>query len=133
MKLAHLLEDPRFKTLADRLEHRDELIPILQKRFKTKSTAEWLVRLRGAVPCAPVNTVSEALEDEQIRARDMVIAYEHPRFGTIRQVGCPIKIDDVRPRYTPAARLGADTDDVLRDLLDMHTDTIEELRSKGAI
>jgi crotonobetainyl-CoA:carnitine CoA-transferase CaiB-like acyl-CoA transferase len=133
MQLAHLLEDPRFQTFADRLAHRDELIPILEARFKTKNTAEWLHRLRGAVPCAPVNTISEALEDEQVRAREMVVSYEHPRLGTIRQVGCPIKIDDVRPRYTPAARLGADTDDVLRNLLHMDTHTIEELRSKGAI
>ena len=133
MDLVELLEDARFKTFADRLENRDALIPILKERFETKTTGEWLSRLSGAVPCAPVNTISEALNDEQIRAREMVVGYEHPRFGTIRQVGCPIKIDDVRPRYTHAARLGADTDGVLRDLLQMDTDTIEELRRKGAI
>lgn len=133
LDLAHLLEDPRFQTFADRLEHREELIPMLKERFETRTTSEWLNRLSGAVPCAPVNTVGEALNDEQTRARDMVVSYEHPRFGTIRQVGCPIKIADARPRYTPAARLGADTDDILRTLLHMDTNTIEELRSRGAI
>lgn len=133
MGLAHLLDDPRFETFADRLQHRDELIPILKQRFQTRTTAEWLTVLGGTVPCAPVNTISQALNDEQTRARDMVIAYEHPRFGSIREVGCPIKMDDVHPRYTPAARLGADTEDVLRELLHMDTEAIEQLRRKGAI
>jgi crotonobetainyl-CoA:carnitine CoA-transferase CaiB-like acyl-CoA transferase len=133
LDLAPLLQDERFKTFADRLAHRDDLIPLLQERFKTKTTIEWLDRLSGAVPCAPVNTIGEALDDEQIRAREMVVSYEHPRFGTVRQVGCPIKIDNTRPRYTAAARLGADTDDILRNLLQMNTDMIEELRNKRAI
>ena len=133
MELPHLLRDTRFATFPDRLEHRAELIPLLNGVFRTKRTAEWLDRLRGHVPCAPVNTIGEALQDEQVLARKMVIAYEHPRFGTVREVGCPIKIDAVEPRYGPASALGADTEQVLRELLEMDSAAIQELRTKGAI
>ena len=133
MELPHLLRDTRFATFPDRLEHRAELIPLLNGVFRTKRTAEWLDRLRGHVPCAPVNTIGEALQDEQVLARKMVIAYEHPRFGTMREVGCPIKIDAVEPRYGPASALGADTEQVLRELLEMDSAAIQELRTKGAI
>ncbi len=131
--LGHLLSDPRFTTFANRLQHRGELVPMLADVFRTRTTAEWLELLRGHVPCAPVNTIAQALDDEQVHARDMVIAYEHPRFGTVREVGCPIKIDTVAPRYGPASTLGADTDDVLRELLQLDTPAIAALRAKGAI
>lgn len=133
MGLAHLPHDPRFATFADRLAHRDELIPVLKAVFRTKTTDEWLAALRRHVPCAPVYGVDEALRDEQVLAREMVIAYEHPRFGTVREVGCPIKIDDVRPRYGPASALGADTDTLLRDLLGADEAEIRRLREHGAI
>jgi crotonobetainyl-CoA:carnitine CoA-transferase CaiB-like acyl-CoA transferase len=68
------------------------------------------------VPVAPVYGIDEALADEQVTAREMVIELAHPRFGTLRQVGCPIKIAGVRPRYRPAAALGADTDALLEEV-----------------
>ena len=77
--------------------------------------------------------VAEALAAEQVLARDMVIAYEHPRFGTLRQVGCPIKIDDVEPRYGPASRLGADSEDLLRGLLGMSAEQVADLRRRGVV
>jgi crotonobetainyl-CoA:carnitine CoA-transferase CaiB-like acyl-CoA transferase len=131
--LEHLREDPRFRTFADRLEHRDELIPTLKEVFRTKTASEWLSLLRGQVPCAPVNTVEQALSDEQVHARDMVMSVRHPRFGVIKGVGCPIKIDSTSPRYSCASALGADTDDLLRSLLKMSEAEIQNLRTKGAI
>ena len=133
MDLGHLIDDPRFRTFADRLAHRDELVPILKERFATKTTAEWLAALQGAVPCAPINSVEEALANEQVLAREMVIAYDHPRFGRVRQVGCPIKVDTNPPRYGPASPLGADTKPILSGLLGMSEAEIGALREKGAI
>lgn len=133
MDLGHLLEDPRFRTFADRMQHREVLVPILRDAFRTRTNDEWLERLRGHVPIAPVYSVAEALEAEQVLAREMVIAYEHPTFGTLRQVGCPIKIDDLEPRYGPASPLGADTADLLRDLLAMSAEQVAELRRRGVV
>jgi crotonobetainyl-CoA:carnitine CoA-transferase CaiB-like acyl-CoA transferase len=133
MGLGHLAQDPRYRTFADRLANRDELIPQLKRVFLTRTNDEWIGTLRGHVPCAPVYTVSEALAAEQVLAREMVISYEHPRFGTLRQVGCPIKIDDVRPRYGPASRLGADTGPLLNELLGMGEEEIAGLRARGVV
>jgi crotonobetainyl-CoA:carnitine CoA-transferase CaiB-like acyl-CoA transferase len=133
MGLAHLRDDPRFRTFQDRLAHRAELIALLQDVMRTKTTEEWLTVLRGHVPCAPVYTVEEALADEQVLARNMVIEVEHAQFGRLREVGCPIKMDDVSPRYEPASRLGADTDALLRELLKLSDSEIQTLRGHGAI
>jgi len=131
--LAHLKDDPRFRTVPDRLAHRDELVPLLKDVLRTRTTDEWLSLLRGHVPCAPVYMVEQALEDEQVLAREMVITVAHPQFGLLRQVGCPIKIDGARPRYAPAAPLGADTDELLHELLGLSHVEIERLRERGAI
>ena len=133
MNLSRLADDPRFATFADRMQHRDELLPMLKRVMLAKTTAEWLEILQGHVPCAPVYTVEEALRDEQVLVREMVIEVEHPQFGRLREVGCPIKMADVRPRYGAGARLGADTDALLRTLLRMSKDEIQALRNQGAI
>ena len=50
---------------------------------------EWLDRLRGRVPCAPVNDVRQALADPQVLARDMIVEVEHPDFGPLKlQTSC---------------------------------------------
>ena len=131
--LGHLIDDPRFRSFGDRLAHRDQLLPLLKTVMRTKTTAEWLDLLRGHVPVAPVYTVEQALGDEQVQAREMVIAVEHAQLGTLREVGCPIKIDAVQPRYAPASRLGADTEPLLRALLGLGSDELAALRTAGAI
>src|SRR5207247_5570329 len=55
--LAHLRDDPRFGTFADRLAHRDALRPILGAEFRRHTPAEWLDRLRGRAPLGPADAV----------------------------------------------------------------------------
>ena len=130
---ADLARDPRYASFADRLQHREALLAELEPLFRARTTAEWIASLRGQVPCAPVNTVAEALADEQVRHRNMIVSVEHPRYGTLREVGCPIKIDDLQPRYAPGAALGADTEAILREWLGMSADEIAVLRTQGAV
>src|SRR5262249_56499024 len=92
-----------------RRAHRGMIIPLLEQAFRRRTTSEWLARLRGRVPVAPVYTVEEALADEQGAAREMVVDVQHPVFGTLRGLGSPIKIAGVTPRYVSGAALGADT------------------------
>jgi crotonobetainyl-CoA:carnitine CoA-transferase CaiB-like acyl-CoA transferase len=130
--LASLRDDPRFRTFADRLAHREVLVPLLRAAFARRTTAEWLAALRGHVPCAPVYTVDEALRDEQVIAREMVVEVAHPLFGRIRETGSPIKVGGVRPVYGPAAPLGAHTDALLRDA-GLAADEIAALRRDGVV
>jgi crotonobetainyl-CoA:carnitine CoA-transferase CaiB-like acyl-CoA transferase len=128
-----LVRDPRFAGFTERLQHREALLAELEPLFRTRTTDAWIALLHGQVPCAPVNSIAEALRDEQVLHRDMIVSVEHPRYGTLREVGCPIKIDDLAPRYAPGAALGADTDAILREWLDLSAAEIAALRAHGAI
>jgi formyl-CoA transferase len=123
----------RFRTFADRFAHRTELIEILAREFRGRSTDEWLALLRGAVPCGPVYSVEEALADEQAAARDMVIGFEHPTYGWLRQVGTPIKLAGAAaPVHRRAPRLGEHTDQILADVGYVPAE-IAALRAAGVV
>jgi crotonobetainyl-CoA:carnitine CoA-transferase CaiB-like acyl-CoA transferase len=131
-QLHALRDDPRYRTFADRLEHRAILVPLLEAEFARRTTEEWLGLLRGHVPVAPVYSVDEALRDEQVVARDMVVDLVHPVFGCIQETGLPIKIGGVVPVYRPAAALGANTDEVLH-AAGLDAAEVATLRRDGAI
>ena len=128
-----LADDDRFRTFADRFTNRDTLVSLLHARFTSRTTADWLDRLRGRVPCAPVNDVRQALADPQVLARDMIVEVEHPEFGTLREVRSPVRTEGEIRRPQRAPRLGEHTDPILRDVLGYSASTIARLRSAGVI
>ena len=128
-----LAEDARFRTFADRFANKDALLPLLQTRFATRTTSEWLDRLRGRVPCAPVNDVRQALADPQVLARDMIVEVEHPDFGPLREVRSPVRTEGEIRHPARAPRLGEHTDQILREILSYSDGTIARLRETGVI
>jgi crotonobetainyl-CoA:carnitine CoA-transferase CaiB-like acyl-CoA transferase len=132
LELPEVARDPRFATFADRLAHKDALVRQLATRFRERTTTEWLARMRGRVPCAPVNTVAEALADEQVRAREMIIEVKHPTLGTIREVASPVKTPGAISDPAPAPQLGQHTDEVLREVLGYDARRLAALRAAGA-
>ena len=69
--LLELGVDPRFATFAARHEHRDTLLPILEARLREQTAAQWLKKLEMAgVPCGPIYSVQEALNDPQVEDAD---------------------------------------------------------------
>jgi crotonobetainyl-CoA:carnitine CoA-transferase CaiB-like acyl-CoA transferase len=132
LDLPELARDPRFKTFADRYRNRHELLPPLKARFLDKTTTAWLDLLRGRVPCAPGKSVREALEDEQVRARGMLWEVDHPTYGRLREVGCPIKVSGDQPVPRPAPTLGEHTSEILTGLLGYPAERVAELR-RGAV
>jgi len=128
-----LAADPRYASFAARYEHREPLIATLKAHFLTRTTEDWLARLRGQVPCAPVNSLEEALVDEQVLAREMVMEVEHPVLGTLRQVRTAIKIPGAVDHRRPASALGADTEDLLGNLLHYSGEKIASLRQAEVI
>jgi crotonobetainyl-CoA:carnitine CoA-transferase CaiB-like acyl-CoA transferase len=133
MALPALGQDPRFAGFPERLAHKTELVRILTSRFVEKTTAVWLGLLRGHVPCAPVNTVAQALEDEQVCAREMILEVDHPRFGRIREVASPIRTEGEVRSPAPAPGLGEHTEAILSDILGYGSQTIARLRAEGVI
>ena len=126
MGLGQLAEDPRFTTMQDRYQNRDELIEILTKEFKTRTTAEWIDLLEGKLPVAPVNSIPEALRDPQVDALGLIIDYDHPEFGKIKQTGPPFKFSGYKPEFKPGSALGKDTEDILTRLGGYNKDELSD-------
>ena len=82
--LKHLAEDPKFKTNADRVKNRNELIPILEKTFKEKPREYWIKVLEAVgVPVAPVYELDEVFRDEYIKNSGIVaVSYTHLTLPT---------------------------------------------------
>jgi len=113
-----LCNDPRFKNNAERIKHRSELIPILQKAFNQKSSSEWLERFATAgIPAAKINGVSEALSDIQAQARGLVVQLEHPMLGIVKSIANPMRLSATPVTYRLAPPfLGEHTNQILRSL-----------------
>ena len=114
--IPELLEDDRFITFAGRHRHRDALLHLLARRMREGSTATWMERLQGRVPCAPVKSLPEALDVEMLAERQMLAEFPHPVFGTVRSVGLPLQVAEFRPAYAAAPALGADAAALLAEL-----------------
>ncbi len=127
--------DPRFETMAQRVEHRDQVDAMLAQALKAKSADAWLALFQAAgIPCSKINSVEGALADPHTLANDMVVAAQHPTAGQIRMVGIPYRLSDTPAGIdrTPPV-LGADTEDVLMELADVSAAEIAALRSDGVI
>jgi formyl-CoA transferase/CoA:oxalate CoA-transferase len=113
-----LRSDARFRNNAERIKHRSELIPILQKAFNQKSACEWLERFASAgIPAAKINGVSEALNDIQAKARGLVVQLEHPMLGIVKSIANPIRLSDTPVTYRLAPPfLGEHTNQILQGL-----------------
>ena len=133
MGRSELAEDPRFDSFTHRLQNRHQLVTILREEFARKPTDEWLRLLAGKVPCAPVNTVREALEDPQVAEDGMILEFPHPQLGQVRTVAGPIRISDSPATHRRAPGLGEHTEEVLRSCLDKTPEEIQELRRDGVI
>jgi crotonobetainyl-CoA:carnitine CoA-transferase CaiB-like acyl-CoA transferase len=128
-----LAADPRFSSFEVRFKNRDLVIEKTQAHFLRKTTAEWLVTLRGKVPCAPVRSLAEALADPELDARGTIVTVEHPTFGTLRQVNTPARFSGSTREHSRAPALGEDTESVLRDYLSYPDQEIETLRQAKII
>ena len=130
-----LATEPRFRTNADRVAHRAELEAILAEIFPARDAEDWTQALLAVgVPSGPVNSVADVFADPQVLARQMLLEVEHPTLGTLRQAGFPFKLSETpaEPRRHPPL-LGEDTEEVLRDLLDVGPAEINRLRAEGAV
>jgi crotonobetainyl-CoA:carnitine CoA-transferase CaiB-like acyl-CoA transferase len=129
-----LASDPRFVTRADRLKNKEALYDILEKVFLEKPGEEWLQRLEGRLPAGPINTVDMALSDPQVLARNMVVETTHRSGEKMKLLGTPIKMSPAgEPKFTPPPALGEQTEQILKDLLNISPQEIKQLREKRII
>jgi CoA:oxalate CoA-transferase len=132
-----LIDDERFATQAVRKQNEIELDQILNAELSARTRGEWLEQFdKYDAPGAPINRVSEALNDAQVRYRGMVMTVNVPGGGQMEVPGNPVKFsppsagDDLTATYP---LLGADTEIVLHDILGWDPTHIAELARRGTI
>ncbi len=116
--LDHLVSDPRFDSVAHRLQNRTVLEPLIEAVTIGHPRAHWLARCEAAgVPAGPIYSVPEALDDPHARARGMVQELPHPKLGRVKGLGNPVKMSRTPPVMAKVApALGEDTEAILREL-----------------
>ena len=110
--------------------HREVLTPLLDEIFERETTTQWLAKLQGVLPAAPVNDMAQALNNPFPIASGMIRSTPHPQRADFRSFANPIKLDGERLPARSAPALGADTDAVLEEL-GYSASEIEALRRRG--
>ena len=130
-----LADDPRLKTVLDRLKHIDLTDEIVMDWSSRLTRAEITETCRKhKVPCAPVRDLLEVTHDRHLHARGMLREIDHPEYGDILVHRSPVVLHDAAtPDYVPSARLGQHNGEVLSEYLGLSEARICELRQAGAI
>ena len=129
-----LIDDPRFADNGKRRTHRAELAELLSEHTRGRTTADLSDALSAVgVPVGPILHYDEILESEHVRAREMVVAQQHPTAGEVRVLGVPYKLAATPASVrTPAPTLGQHTDETLA-ALGYGQREIDELRAEGVV
>ncbi len=106
----------------------------LNEILSTNTQAYWLEKLRAArIPCAPVYNLQQAVHDEQVLARNMIVEVAHPLGGSTKMPGNPIKLSDTHEdTFSPPPTLGQHNDEVYASL-GMSADDLKTLQENGII
>ncbi|MFN9450841.1 MAG: CaiB/BaiF CoA transferase family protein [Rubrivivax sp.] len=131
---AELASDTRFAHNADRVRHRETLVPLLAERLKRRRKDEWLAALEAEkVPCGAINSLNDVFADPQVLARGMTSTVPHPLNAKLKLVSSPMKLSatPVTLRHAPPM-LGQHTMEVLGES-GLSADEINTLREQGII
>ncbi len=113
-----LANDPRFAENANRVFNYDTLMPIVRHIIRQRSTHDWLPLLRSAgVPAGRIRTIDQALRDEHLLQRGIIVELEHPALGSIKSIATPIHLSETPLVYRrPPPYIGEHTREILAEL-----------------
>ena len=93
----NILKDEKFKTNLSRSQNMDELKKILEKELLTKNTTDWVSLMeKEKIPCGPIFNIKQAVENPQIKARNMIVNSYHKKIGEFKTAGNPIKMSNYK-------------------------------------
>ena len=129
------LRDPKFSKSVDRLKNQEFIESELNKILSQKTSEFWIEALNDAkVPCGPINTFSQALTDEQVIHRNMMVEVEHPDGGKVKMPGNPVKLSYTNEdSYTPPPHLGKNTKEILKEWAGYDEMKIKSLIDKNIV
>ena len=129
------LDDSKFDSSIDRLKNQAFIENELNKVLSTQTSDHWIDKLNKAkVPCAPINKFSDALNDEQVKHRNMIVEVEHPDGGFVKMPGNPVKMSYTNEEsYSSPPHLGTNTREILKNWSKYEDDKIESLENEKII
>lgn len=134
IKRPDLLEHEEFREGSVRAANAEQLEAELKPIFAAANTASWVQALDAAgIPGGPVLRYDEALAQEQVAARQMVVEIDHPVLGTMKSLGLPAKMSQTPPsirRHAPL--LGQHSNEILTEL-GFDDDAIDHLATTGVV
>ena len=130
----YLTEDERFQSNKSRTEHWEELEPLLNEIFKTKTTSEWVEFLEAqGIPCGPINTIDKIVKHPQVLARKLLIEVETVGGRTVTIPRIPVMMERTDPDvYKPAQKLGESTRKILMEA-GYSQEEIQKMYDSGAV
>lgn len=138
-RLVTVIGDPpwaheeRFADFGARGRNREALLALLEAVFLERTSAQWLDALYAAgVPCGPVNTIADALQDPHTEARGMIVQTQHPRFGALRTPATASRAGHLPPLGRRAPRRNEDFLHIVIDVIGYSDERISELVAAGA-
>jgi crotonobetainyl-CoA:carnitine CoA-transferase CaiB-like acyl-CoA transferase len=132
---SQIANDPRFKTLNDRLRYREELNATISRWTQGRDAFEIMECLQQAgVPSAVVQTGEDLASDPQLKERGFIIAVENPRLGRVVLPNFPLQFANAKlTRRWEFPVLGRDTEAVLRDVMGYDEATIAAYKQDGVL
>ncbi|MFL6838789.1 MAG: CaiB/BaiF CoA transferase family protein [Bradyrhizobium sp.] len=132
--LGAIVDDPKYRTNADRVTHRAETLNHVQSAIATRTVEQWNAALNEVgIPCSPINTIAQLLEHPHTRANKVIMQYDHAEAGRLNCVGHPVTfVGEERNAGLPPPMLGQHTDEILREM-GLSAASIGELRSDNII
>ena len=97
LNLNELINSSKFKSNSLRSENMDELKKILEDKLAYKTTNEWVKQFENLkIPCGPIYNIKEAVENPQVKARNMIVKAYHKVIGEFKLAGNPIKMSSYK-------------------------------------
>lgn len=127
-------QDERFADNRARVANRAELVALIEAELRRAPSAHWLAALdKAGIPCGAVQSVAQAFESEQARARGLTVALEHPLAGTVKTVANPIKLSGTPIEYGSAPPMVGQHSRAVLTELGLGEDDIRALAEAGVV
>ncbi len=129
-----LADDPQWSTPEARLPRLAKMFQLIEEWTATLPKWQVLEQLNAhSIPCGPILSTKEIIEDVSLTANDMIVSVEHPERGRFTTVGNPLKLSDSPTHITTPPLLGEHTEDILINELGLGDEELRLLRASGVI
>ena len=101
LEIPNIANDEMYKTNSLRSQNIDKLKLIIENKLQHKNTDEWIKVMENLkIPCGPIFNIKQAVENPQIKERNMIVKSFHKKIGEFKSAGNPIKMSTYKDEKT---------------------------------